>query len=200
MSESSSPLWEDRTISPDELPRASHDVLLLPASEYHLSWAFLVRDLVGAVAEDFPLSLHVVQDREDDPHVQQVVVAPSTMRGLVDAAKLISAWPSTVVPPALLVVRDTLLPPPPSVVRLARTLAGRVRWNLEIPYLPELRLVAEPAQALQSKRRGVARARRILTKIRKTLCAATYIAAFTPLPATEPSLALEVPPPPLTNV
>ncbi|MEY9211398.1 hypothetical protein NI17_010575 [Thermobifida halotolerans] len=200
---SSSSLW-DVGRSQDSFRsqrRASHDAVLIPAAPEHLGHALLVRDLLQAVGEDIPLTLYVAQARrlDDDPHVQQVVVAPSTVRGLVDASAVISRWPHTLARPVLLVVRDAPLPPPPTVVRHTHALAERVEWTLEVPYLPGLRMVYEPAEALRGRGRNVARARRTLTRIRQILCTATYLAAHSPRPESVPSLVLDTSSSPLTS-
>lgn len=165
----------------------------MPPAPEHQGYAWLVRELLAAVDGGRLLSVHMHRTTDAvAEHVQRVVVVPSTVHGLADATALIGTWRPSLARPVLLVVRDAPLPVPPTVAERVRALKGRVEHTLELPYLHQLRMVHEPAQALTAKGRDVARMRRVLERVCRTLYASTFLAAGAPS-AAEP-----VPTPELT--
>ncbi|MGW8527008.1 hypothetical protein [Nocardiopsis sp. NPDC055824] len=165
----------------------------MPASREHEHAALTAAALLTAVADPGEgLLVRAVLPQDDlVPERHLVVVAPSTARGLADATALISTWRPALAQPGLLVVRDVPLPPPRIVVQRTRALADRVEISVEIPYLHRLRLVDEPAHALQGKGRDVARTRRRLRDIRRRLYTATFLAAGGGPGEPVPSLTLD---------
>ncbi|QKW32447.1 hypothetical protein HUT17_04760 (plasmid) [Nocardiopsis flavescens] len=178
-----------------------HEVVLVAADRQHEHATITAAALLAAVAEpDESLLVRAARPAEDLAQRQVVVVAPSTARGLADASALISTWRPALAQPGLLIVRDAPLPPPRIVVQRAHALADRVQISEEIPYLHRLRLVDEPAHALQGKGRDVARTRRRLRNIRRRLYTATFLAAGGGPGEPVPSLTLDTAPSPSTSV
>lgn len=164
-----------------ELDPAMCGVVLVPAATEHLHAALVASALLNEVhdEESTPgLALTVAGlDHHLDAACLQVIVAPSTAKGLADATARITTWHPQLPQPVLLVVRDAPLPPPPIVVHRTRALAERVEASLEVPYLHRLRLVDEPGQALHGKGRDLKRARRALLKVLTRLYGAAFVAA-----------------------
>lgn len=154
------------TESVAELAPALCRVVLLHATAEHLHAATVASVLLSAIHEEQAnpqLSLTVAGlDHRLDETCLQVVVTPSTAKGLADATARITTWHPQLPRPVLLVVRDAPLPPPPIVAHRANALADRVEASMEVPYLHRLRMVEDPALALQGKGRDLRRARRVL--------------------------------------
>lgn len=177
-----------------ELEPAMCGVVLVPAAAEHLHAASVASALLTAVRDEQStpgLKLTVAGlDHHLDTTCLQVIVAPSTAKGLADATARITTWHPQLPQPVLLVVRDAPLPPPPIVVHRARALAERVEAGLEIPYLHRLRLVDEPGQALHGKGRDLKRARGALLKVLARLYGGAFLAAGGASAAPVPDLEL----------
>ena len=84
-------------------------------------------------------------------HYRPLVVAQSTAFGMRAAAELVAHWHPGLVRPWLVIVRDAPLPVPACVRYRRRAIANRVAGMTEVPYLPQLRAVDVPAEALRHR-------------------------------------------------
>lgn len=194
--------WEENSGSPfpaDSVTASlstTHPVILVPAATEHGYAAIVAAALLEAAGEGDTdsngLALRVAgPDTVLEETAQHVVVAPSTARGLADASAMITTWRPHLPQPVLLIMRDAPLPPPRIVIHRARALAGRVQLSLEVPYLPQLRMVDDPVEVLQGKGRGIRRLRRTLRTLRDHLYGATFLAAGGASTEPVPHLPLE---------
>lgn len=152
--------------------------------------------VLNAIPRTDPLVVRTALPGEDlyrsDELMAAVVVAPTTAHGIHAAAHRILTWPPGAERPALLLVRDAPLPPPREVVHHSQALDQRVRVSVEIPYLPWLREVIDPADGLNGPGLSRARARRRLDQVRRRLLVAASLVLNTPR-ATAPAAWLPTP-------
>ena len=167
-------------------PRVRHSALLVPVSRDYLAPARQALALLEAAHTDDGLQPRLaLPDTPAAPTDQRVLVAPSTTHAMSQAAEVITNWRPDLPRPVLLVMRDAPLPPPPAVVDLVRTLEERIALHVELPYLPQARLLSDPGQALQVRGRRTRTTLKRLRELRKHL----YLAAawlVHSAPATRP--------------
>lgn len=81
--------------------------------------------------------------------VRPVLVAPSTVYGIAMVETIVQGWPAGIVPkPWLVVVADVPARPAPAARYRLRALGGRLAGTAYLPYLPVLRSVEQPEDAL----------------------------------------------------
>lgn len=83
--------------------------------------------------------------------VRPVVVADTTVYGAVCVERMIHAWPADMPRPWLVLTAEAPIPSPPAARFRIRALGARLAGTATLPYLPVLRTVADPAEALEHK-------------------------------------------------
>ncbi|MET8661686.1 hypothetical protein [Streptomyces griseus] len=77
-----------------------------------------------------------------------VIVADSTVYGTARAEQLLRVWPAELPRPCLITVDDAPSGPPPDARYRIRALGARLTAAVRVPYLPVLRTVNDPADAI----------------------------------------------------
>lgn len=95
---------------------------------------------------------------------QPVLVAPATVYATVGVEYLLQAWPREFPRPWLVLVSDVPAAPAPAARFRLRALENRLAGVARVPYLPVLRYVEGPAEAVRHKdvQRAAAKLRRRL--------------------------------------
>ncbi|MEV7657959.1 hypothetical protein AB0O39_27795 [Streptomyces anulatus] len=79
---------------------------------------------------------------------QPVIVADSTVYGAARVEQLLRIWPAELPRPCLVTVDDAPSGPPPDARYRIRALGARLAGAVRVPYLPVLRTVTDPADAI----------------------------------------------------
>ncbi|MFJ1804432.1 hypothetical protein [Streptomyces sp. NPDC088180] len=79
---------------------------------------------------------------------QPVIVADSTVYGTARVEQLLRIWPAELPRPYLVTVDDAPSGPPPDARYRIRALGARLAGAARVPYLPVLRTVSDPADAI----------------------------------------------------
>ncbi|WP_331726978.1 hypothetical protein OG725_36900 (plasmid) [Streptomyces sp. NBC_01213] len=77
-----------------------------------------------------------------------VIVADSTVYGAVRVEQLLRIWHAELPRPILITVADAPSGPPPAARYRVRALGARLAGTARVPYLPVLRTVTDPAEAM----------------------------------------------------
>ncbi|MEV4000514.1 hypothetical protein AB0K62_33395 [Streptomyces halstedii] len=77
-----------------------------------------------------------------------VIVADSTVYGMVRVEQLLQIWPADLPRPYLITVADAPAGPPPAARCRIRALGGRLAGAAQAPYLPVLRTVGDPSESM----------------------------------------------------
>ncbi|MFF3264984.1 hypothetical protein ACFYWO_38205 [Streptomyces sp. NPDC002932] len=80
---------------------------------------------------------------------QPVIVADSTVYGMVQVERLVQIWPASLPRPFLITVSDAPSGPPPAARYRIRALGARLMGAARVPYLPVLRTVECPGDAME---------------------------------------------------
>ncbi|MFE9222359.1 hypothetical protein ACFYN3_39420 [Streptomyces lavendulae] len=91
--------------------------------------------------------------------VQPVVVADTTVYGAASVERLMRFWAPNLPRPWVVLTSDAPIPSPPAARFRIRALGARLAGTVTLPYLPVLRTVADPAEALDHKAVQAAAAR-----------------------------------------
>ncbi|MGW2681089.1 hypothetical protein [Streptomyces sp. NPDC001436] len=91
--------------------------------------------------------------------VQPVLVADTTVYGAACVERMIHAWPAGMPRPWLVLTAEAPIPSPPAARFRIRALGARLAGTATLPYLPVLRTVEDPAEALDHKAVQIAAAR-----------------------------------------
>ncbi|MER5966790.1 hypothetical protein [Streptomyces sp. NPDC002057] len=83
--------------------------------------------------------------------VRPVVVADTTVYAAVCVERMINAWPEVVPRPWLVLTAEAPIPSPPAARFRIRALGARLAGTVTLPYLPVLRTIDDPAEALEHK-------------------------------------------------
>ncbi|MGW7095501.1 hypothetical protein [Streptomyces sp. NPDC054874] len=79
---------------------------------------------------------------------QPVIVADSTVYGAARVEQLMRIWPTELPRPCLVTVDDAPSGPPPDARYRIRALGARLAGAVRVPYLPVLRTVSDPSDAI----------------------------------------------------
>ncbi|PVC80738.1 hypothetical protein DBP19_35110 [Streptomyces sp. CS090A] len=77
-----------------------------------------------------------------------VIVADATVYGAVRVEQLLRLWPAALPRPYLITVADAPSGPPSAARYRIRALGARLAGTAQVPYLPVLRTVTDPADAM----------------------------------------------------
>ncbi|MGW6877427.1 hypothetical protein [Streptomyces xanthophaeus] len=91
--------------------------------------------------------------------VQPVVVADTTVYGAASVERLMRYWAPNLPRPWVVLTSEAPIPSPPAARYRIRALTARFAGTATLPYLPVLRTVEDPAQALDHEAVQAAAAR-----------------------------------------
>ncbi|MFB6864263.1 hypothetical protein ACFCZQ_33250 [Streptomyces virginiae] len=96
--------------------------------------------------------------------VQPVIVADTTVYGAVGVERLVQFWAPNLPRPWVVLTSEAPIPAPADARFRIRALGARLAGTVTLPYLPVLRTVESPAEAVEHKavRAAAARLRRLL--------------------------------------
>ncbi|MFJ3519783.1 hypothetical protein [Streptomyces sp. NPDC090131] len=96
--------------------------------------------------------------------VQPVIVADTTVYGAVGVERLVRFWAPNLPRPWVVLTSEAPIPSPPAARFRIRALGARLAGTVTLPYLPVLRTVENPAEAVEHKavQAAAARLRRLL--------------------------------------
>lgn len=77
-----------------------------------------------------------------------VIVADATVHGAIRVEQLLRLWPAELPRPYLITVADAPSGPPSAARYRIRALGARLVGTARVPYLPVLRTVTDPAEAM----------------------------------------------------
>ncbi|WP_331720627.1 hypothetical protein OG851_42560 (plasmid) [Streptomyces sp. NBC_00161] len=136
------------TSTPANGPGIALKYALIPAHGYGIAVATVARMLDDGAGEE---RARVLAPSEPIPYgAQPVVLAESTVYGVSCVEQLLLHW-GPMPKPWLVLVSDAPARPVPDARYLLRALGGRLAGVATVPYLPVLRAVKGPDEALEHK-------------------------------------------------